>query len=63
MDDCPACGGNLRDKGRLHCTSGTCPWIICGTCGATVDADTATYWEPKQLIWGNLDGYLKAQDT
>lgn len=63
MDSCPACTASLTRNGTLHCGSGHCAWIKCNTCGVTIDADTATYWEPKQLIWGNLDGYLKAQDT
>jgi len=63
MNDCPACGGSLRYHGALHCNAGTCPWIKCGTCSSTVDADTANYWNRQHLTWGNADGYLKAELT
>jgi hypothetical protein len=62
MDACPACTASLRRRGKLHCTSPTCPWIICLTCGATINVDTEAYWNAKQMIWGNPDGYLKAAE-
>jgi hypothetical protein len=63
MDDCPSCTMDLLRHGNLHCPSGACPWIICGTCHATIDADTGNYWDGAHLIWGWPDGYLKATDA
>gem|GEM_PF-3846825 len=57
MNACPACTASMRDA-KLHCTSPSCVWLRCGKCGCRVDNDTGTYYGPT--IWGNPDGYIKA---
>lgn len=57
MEACPACTASMRDA-TLHCTSPGCIWLICGKCRLRVDNETGTCY--GQTIWGNPDGYLKA---
>jgi hypothetical protein len=59
MDACPACTASLVRHGKIHCTSPTCVWVKCTTCGVSIDSNTAAYYRGGTL-WGNPEGYLKA---
>lgn len=59
MDSCPACTASLTRHGKIHCTSPTCVWVKCTSCGVKIDSNTKAYSKDGTL-WGNPDGYLKA---
>lgn len=59
MEACPACTASMRD-GLLHCDNPACDWWKCGKCRATIN-DDGTYWTAN--VWGNENGYIKAEDA
>ena len=57
MNACPACTASMRDA-KLHCQSQSCVWLTCGKCQCSIDNEAGTYYGAN--VWGNADGYLKA---